>query len=375
MRERLRIVSSELPPRPDEPRDATPKRRALTLTTAPGPTFGTDALTEACNIYDQVMAGSWSWPDPNGIETSGDDKLSPATLEKLVLRLKDALIGETIVESTWRGTYLGYFQKLIEVAGQQRWQSAPDLLEQTLRTWQPNSRSRQIGHDRLRRLWREAGWDWPDAINKMRGNGKAKAPTEGVRAFTDAEVTELRARIERSKLSPAAAVAWDLLTAFGIRPAELKGINLRSKGGQLIATVQRERTTIKGKESHRKVPAAPPSNWPEDCFNLLARFKKHGLEPTLVGMRAPSDRLAKQLERLKKAPQINDGISADLTAYGLRHAFAIRLAELGLNYREAAALCGHDPATHIAVYGKRLESPKLIEKVRKAQKRTTMEAS
>ena len=94
-----------------------------------------------------------------------------------------------------------------------------------------------------------------------------------------------------------------------------------------------------------------------------------------MAMRAPSDRLAKQLERLKKAPQINDGISTDLTAYGLRHVFAIRLAELGLNYREAAALCGHDPATHIAVYGKRLESPKLIEKVRKAQTRTTAEGS
>ena len=367
MRERLRVVSAELPPRPDEPADAPPKRRAFTLKTPPGPTFGTDALAEACGVFDQVMAGSWAWPDPDGLDANADDKLSPATLEKLVLRLKGALIGETIVESTWKGSYSGYFQKLIEVAGQQRWQSAPDLLEQTLRTWEPNSRSRQIGHDRLRRLWREAGWDWPDAIGKMRGNGKAAAPTEGVRAFSNVEVAELRARIERSKLSPAAAVAWDLLAAFGIRPAELKGISLRTKGGQLIATVQRERTTIKGKESHREVPAAPPSDWPGHCHDLLARFKKHGLEPNLLAMRAPSDRLAKQLERLKKAPKVNNEISADLTAYGLRHAFAIRLAELGLNYREAAALCGHAPATHIAVYGKRLESPKLIEKVRKAQ--------
>ena len=367
MRERLRVVSAELPPRPDEPADAPPKRRAFTLKTPPGPTFGTDALAEACGVFDQVMAGSWAWPDPDGLDANADDKLSPATLEKLVLRLKGALIGETIVESTWKGSYSGYFQKLIEVAGQQRWQSEPDLLEQTLRTWEPNSRSRQIGHDRLRRLWREAGWDWPDAISKMRGNGKAAAPTEGVRAFSDAEVAELRARIERSKLSPAAAVAWDLLAAFGIRPAELKGISLRTKGGQLIATVQRERVSLKGKESFREVPAAPPSDWPGHCHDLLARFKKHGLEPNLLAMRAPSDRLAKQLERLKKAPKVNNEISADLTAYGLRHAFAIRLAELGLNYREAAALCGHAPATHIAVYGKRLESPKLIEKVRKAQ--------
>ena len=367
MRERLRIVSAELPPRPGEPADTPPKRRAFTLKTPPGPSFGSDALAEACGVFDKVMSGTWSWPDPDGLDANGGDKLSPATLEKLVLRLKDALIGESIVESTWRGTYSGYYQKLIEVAGQQCWQSEPELLEQTLRTWEPNSRSRQIGHDRLRRLWREAGWDWPDAINKMRGNGKAAAPTEGVRAFSGVEVAELRARIERSKLSPAAAVAWDLLAAFGIRPAELKGISLRIKGGQLIATVHREKTTLKGKENFREVPAAPPEGWPDNCYDLLKRFQQFGLDPGLIALRAPSDRLAKQLERLKKSEPINCVISPELTAYGLRHAFAIRLAELGLNYREAAALMGHDPATHIAIYGKRLESPKLIDKVRRAR--------
>ena len=131
--------------------------------------------------------------------------------------------------------------------------------------------------------------------------------------------------------------------------------------------MQREKTTLGGKESFRRIPAAPPDDWPDDCHDLMGRFKKYGLEPSLVAMRAPSDRLAKQLERLKKSPEVNNEISADLSAYGLRHAFAIRLAELGLNYREAAALMGHQPATHIAVYGKRLESPKLIEKVRQAQ--------
>jgi hypothetical protein len=32
----------------------------------------------------------------------------------------------------------------------------------------------------------------------MRGSGKAAADPEGVRSFTDSEITELRARIERS---------------------------------------------------------------------------------------------------------------------------------------------------------------------------------
>lgn len=77
-RERLRVVSSEMPPRPDEPAYAPPKRRAFTLKTPPGPTFGTDALTEVFELFDKVMAGSWSWPDHDGLDTNGDDKLSPS---------------------------------------------------------------------------------------------------------------------------------------------------------------------------------------------------------------------------------------------------------------------------------------------------------
>jgi integrase len=257
---------------------------------------------------------------------------------------------------------------LIEVAGTQRWNNDEGLLGATLKHWKPNSRARQIAHDRFRRLWKEAGWSWPQSISPTRGNGKAAAPTDGVRAFKNEETTELRQRIKRSKLSQSAAIARDLLAAFGIRPAELKGISLKNKGGQLIATVHREKTTLKGKENFREVPAAPPEDWPDDCHDLLKRLQKFGLDPGLVALRAPSDRLAKQLDRLKKSETITCEISQELTAYGLRHAFAIRLAELGLNYREAAALMGHDPATHIAIYGKRLESPKLIDKVRRARK-------
>ena len=368
MRERLRIVSAELPPRPDEPADATPKRRSLTLSTPPGPSYGTEALAEACAVYDAVAAGTWKWPDPDGLDPSDEKSLFPPSLERLVERLKEGIIGESIVETTWKGTYAGYFAKLIEVAGTQRWNNDEGLLEATLKHWKPNSRARQIAHDRFRRLWKEAGWSWPQSISPMRGNGKAAAPTDGVRAFKNEETTALRQRIKRSKLSQSAAIAWDLLAAFGIRPAELKGISLKNKGGQLIATVHREKTTLKGKENFREVPAAPPEDWPDDCHDLLKRFQKFGLDPGLVALRAPSDRLAKQLDRLKKSETITCEISQELTAYGLRHAFAIRLAELGLNYREAAALMGHDPATHIAIYGKRLESPKLIDKVRRARK-------
>ena len=100
MRERLRIVSAELPPRPDEPADATPKRRSLTLSTPPGPSYGTEALAEACAVYDAVAAGTWKWPDPDGLDPSDEKRLFPPSLERLVERLKEGIIGESIVETT-----------------------------------------------------------------------------------------------------------------------------------------------------------------------------------------------------------------------------------------------------------------------------------
>ena len=57
-------------------------------------------------------------------------------------------------------------------------------------------------------------------------------------------------------------------------------------------------------------------------------------------------------------------LDAELTAYGCRHAYALRLAQkLALHPREAASLMGHSPQTHLAVYGRRLDSPKLLTEV------------
>jgi integrase len=54
----------------------------------------------------------------------------------------------------------------------------------------------------------------------------------------------------------------------------------------------------------------------------------------------------------------------DLTSYGLRHAFALRLGlDLGLHVREAAEIMGHSPAVHLATYGRRLDGPGLLSKV------------
>jgi integrase len=370
MRDRLRVVSGELPARPGESPDAPPKRRAVTLTTPPGPATAAAALQECCRLFDLVMAGSWNWPDPEGLPGADDPlRLSPAALQKLAERLKAALVGEKIGLDTWHRTYRAYLARLVEVAGQQAWRDDRALLEAVLQSWPPGTRARQMAFDRLRRLWREAGWPWANELQSLRGNGKAAADPEGVRAFTDAEIQELRARLQRSRrLTDADRVAWDCLICFGLRPKELQGLQLDQADGLLVARVTRSKRSSKGAAGARSVPAVPPAGWPADCYGLLDRWKRHGLPEGMVAARSPGEVMAQQLSRLQIQTPVAIELPKELTPYGLRHAFALRLGQqLGLHVRESAELMGHSPTVHLQTYGRRLDQPGLLAKVRRLQ--------
>jgi len=370
MKDRLRVVSDELPPRPNEPPDGPPKRRSITLATPPGPATFKDALEEACDLFDAVRAGTWRWPDPAAVPAEGDaGQLAPGAMQRLADQLQAAVVGERVSPSTWQRMYVPSLARLIAVAGEQQWADAAELLTAVLRQWEPNSRARQMAHDRIRQAWRLAGWPWPTEAALMRGNGKAAADPKGVRPFTDREIQELRSRLQRSrKLTPADLVAWDLLICFGLRPVELQGLNLLQVDGQLVAQVTPQKRSSKGSSGARQVPAVPPDGWPNDCFELMARWKLHGVPAGMVAARSPGEVLAQQLARLKVSKPVSIGLPAELTPYGLRHGFALRLAlQLGLHVRESAALMGHSPQVHLQTYGRRLDQPGLLAKVRQLQ--------
>jgi integrase len=357
-RDRLRVVSAELPPRPGEPPEAVATRRAFTMATPPGPATAAAALVEACAVFDAVMAGTWTWPDPTAIPAGNDPgHLQPEHLQRLVEQLRARVVGEQMGARTWERTWRPYLSRLVAAAGERRWPDDAAFLEAFLRGWPVNSRARQMAYDRGRRLWKEAGWSWPEGLASLRGNGKAAADPEGVRAFTDEEIERLREAIEGSKLTAADLVAWDCLIVFGIRPQELIGLELRGPaGGQPVAVVSRIKTSSKGATRPRQVQAVPPDGWPLDCFHLLQRWREHGLPGWSQTAASPGERMTKQLRRLR--------MPEDVSSYACRHAFALRLGlDLGLHVREAAELMGHSPAVHLATYGRRLDGPALQSKV------------
>lgn len=368
-RDRLRLLSDELPPRPGDAAAGqagqnAPTQRELTLATPPGPATAAAALAEACGIFDAVMAGAWRWPDPLAPATNEASRLAAVTLARLRQRLQEATVGEQISERTWTRTYAPYLNRLEQVAAQQAWPDDAALISAVMRCWPPNSRARQMGHDRMRALWKVAGWSWPEEVATMRGNGKAAADPAGVIGFSDPEIEELRERIQRSRLTHADLVAWDCLVCFGLRPAELKGLELQQQGRALVAVVSHEKVNSKGKVGARSVPAVPPAGWPADCHGLLRRWQAHGLPQSVVALASPGQGLTQQLRRLQEQIGAGGEIRPDLTTYGLRHAFALRLGvDLGLSVREAAELMGHSPAVHLSTYGRQLDRPKLLSKV------------
>ncbi|MCP9771655.1 hypothetical protein KBY66_03305 [Synechococcus sp. Tobar12-5m-g] len=358
-RERLRVVSTELPPRPGDEPDQPHKRRAFTLQAAPGPATSAAALSEACGIFDAVMAGSWTWPDSDATPPTDDpEHLQPAHLERLARQLESKLVGEQTTARTWERSWAPFLRRLVKGAVERRWGDDAALLGAYLRHWEANTRHRQLAHDRARRLWKEAGWPWPEDVAPLRGNGKAAADPRGVRSFTDAETELLRARIVASaRLTAADLVAWDCLIVFGLRPQELIGLALKaSPSGAPLAVVSRLKRSSKGTTRPRHVPAVPPAAWPADCFRLLARWRTHGLPDWSQSAYSPGSHMSQQLRRLQ--------MPSGLTSYGLRHAFALRLGlDLGLHVRESAELMGHSPQVHLAAYGRRLDGPSLQRKV------------
>ncbi|MDM7938045.1 MAG: hypothetical protein QUV06_11375 [Cyanobium sp. CZS 48M] len=191
-----------------------------------------------------------------------------------------------------------------------------------------------------------------------------------------ARLQHLITRPSKRNQPPSKLVALDCLVVFGLRPQELQGLQLERTPGGLVAKVSRIKRSARGATKPRTVPAVPPTAAGPSCWDLWERWQEHGLPPSTQGPIDPGHTMTNLMAELRRADVITAELPADLRLYGLRHAFALRLGiELQLSVRESAELMGHSPQTHLAVYGRRLDGPRLQAKVQELVAKTMVKTA
>jgi hypothetical protein len=101
-RNRLRLLSHELPLRPGEVLDPerAKTKRSLYLEALPGPNTTAAAITELCAIFDGVIAGTWSWPDQASLLSKADPSqpITSASIEDRGQEAAAAQLGDAQID-------------------------------------------------------------------------------------------------------------------------------------------------------------------------------------------------------------------------------------------------------------------------------------
>lgn len=161
--------------------------------------------------------------------------------------------------------------------------------------------------------------------------------------------------IYRAIPDPQWKLAWGLLVAFGLRPAEID--HCRPEGDCLwVDGVKRNST---GKSKPRLVHALDPAGWPGMGATMISLLAERGAAalPKKQKVAYRSGSLIQYLQRYvpEWGQLITEATAAGqghLTPYSARHGYAFRGTTLGLDHRTLSKLMGHDPATHLAHYGR-----------------------
>ena len=161
--------------------------------------------------------------------------------------------------------------------------------------------------------------------------------------------------IYRAISDPQWKLAWGLLVCFGLRPAEID--HCRPESDCLwVDGVKRNST---GKSAPRLVHALDPGGWPGMGSTMLSLLAERGAAalPKKQKVAYRSSSLLQYLQRFVPEWEqlVTDTAAAGqghLTPYSARHGYAFRGTNLGLDHRTLSKLMGHDPATHLAHYGR-----------------------
>ena len=289
----------------------------------------------------------------NDQETNG--LLGPIDWPELADRFKARKISSGAIKpETWVNVYQRRITELLATFETKKPPvNSRELLETITARWanKPGCRGRQIQVQQTAALLRWGvdqgilGTEWapPLELDPFVGRKReAKAITTPIEVE---HILELVEAIPDSRWR----FAFQLLSAYGLRPEELQHLELRT--GRLWCNYRK--STSRGETKPRPLRLLPCDEWSEN-WNLIKQFKKQPLPPMRPGHGAEDLGLyMRRRKRWQELRQMYETAGEKLVLYSARHGYAHRTHLIcELPPKVAAAAMGHSLETHLAAYSK-----------------------
>ena len=320
----------------------------------------TDAIREAVLAIHAAHRGGIPIERAINATLTSDDSLEnaltgPINWPDLVERFKAQKISSGAIKpETWTSVYQRRITELLATFKKKKPPiNSRELLETITERWakKPGCRGRQMQVQQTAALLRWGvdqgflGMEWapPLELNAFVGRKReAKVITTPIEIQ---HILELVDAIPDSRWR----FAFQLLSAYGLRPEELQHLELRA--GRLWCNYRK--STSRGETKPRPLRLLPCDDWSEN-WNLVKQFKKQPLPPMRPGHGAED--LGVYMRRRKRwveLRQLYEESGEKLVLYSARHGYAHRAHLIcELPPKVAAAAMGHSLETHLASYSK-----------------------
>ena len=316
-----------------------------------------DAIREATlAIYRGLVAGQ---PVEVAIEAvagepeAGISNAGPINWPALIEAFRERKLGSgEIKPTTWTNIYARRMKVIL--AAVDRAETPVQLLEAIAAPWasQPGCRGRQLQVQQTAAILRwgvdtgrlPAEWAPPLDLSPYVGRKR-----EAAAVTTPLAVGEILALVETIPDSKW-RYAFQLLSAYGLRPEELQHLELR--GGRLWCTYSK--ISSRGRTEPRPLRLLPCDRWAAE-WNLEANYQADRLPPMKPGLGADAMGLyMRRRELWTELRQRYESEGEKLVLYSCRHAYAHRAHTLCtmLPTKFVAAAMGHSLETHLAAYSR-----------------------
>lgn len=321
---------------------------------------------QADEIRDTVLAIHDAYRDGQPIERAVAAALAavdsiestesaPIDWPGLVERFKARKLSSGAIKpQTWKSVYERRMAELLAAFTARIPPTNPlELLESVTLRWadQPGSRGRQMQVQQTAALLRWGvdngllGSEWAPPLDLDPFVGRKREAKAITTPLAVAHILELVEAIP----DPRWRLAFQLLSAYGLRPEELQHLHVR--GDRLWCEYRK--STSRGETKPRALRLLPCDDWAE-AWNLVESFQAQPLPPMRPGYGAEDLGLyMRRRKRWRELRQSYEAAGEKLVLYSARHGYAHRAHMIcELPPKVAAAAMGHSVETHLAAYSK-----------------------